>query len=183
MPLIQRHLGSVATYPPDRKANPHVRWNPRDHLIRKSEDIDTGDFRAWLDAQVPLDRLKPSQYDEHRCGFVRHDNFLPPSNAVLERATAQALADVELYYRFYGYRDPHVQRFEELRDYQADSWPQPRRVIAKIEKAQRTDMRLRFRHEDPPDKRVQATRPDRPLPPSSSLRRSASSWTNSIIRR
>lgn len=55
------------------------------------------------------------------------------SNAVLERATAQALADVELYYRFYGYRDPHVQRFEEVRDYQAGTWPHARRVIAKVE--------------------------------------------------
>jgi hypothetical protein len=54
-------------------------------------------------------------------------------NAVLERATAQALADVELYYCFYGYRDPHVQRFEEVRDYQAGSWPHARRVIAKVE--------------------------------------------------
>jgi hypothetical protein len=55
------------------------------------------------------------------------------SNAVLERATAQALADVELYYRFYGDRDPHVQRFEEIRDYQAGTWPHVRRVIAKVE--------------------------------------------------
>jgi Transposase DDE domain group 1 len=55
------------------------------------------------------------------------------SNAVLERATAQALADVELYYRCYGYRDPHVQRFEEVRDYQAGTWPHPRRVVAKVE--------------------------------------------------
>jgi hypothetical protein len=55
------------------------------------------------------------------------------SNAVLERATAGALADVELYYRFYGRREPHVQRFEEIRDYQAGTWPQPRRVVAKIE--------------------------------------------------
>jgi hypothetical protein len=55
------------------------------------------------------------------------------SNPVLERATAQALADVELYHHFYGYRDPHVQRFEEVRDYQAESWPHPRRVIAKVE--------------------------------------------------
>jgi hypothetical protein len=38
------------------------------------------------------------------------------TNAVLERATAQALADVELYYHFYGRRDPYVQRFEEVRD-------------------------------------------------------------------
>jgi hypothetical protein len=56
------------------------------------------------------------------------------SNAVLQRATASALADVELYYHFYGRCDPHVQRFEEIRDYQAESWPQPRRVIAKIER-------------------------------------------------
>ena len=55
------------------------------------------------------------------------------SNSVLQRATAQALADVELYYHFYGYRDPYVQRFEEIRDYRAESWPQPRRVVAKIE--------------------------------------------------
>jgi hypothetical protein len=55
------------------------------------------------------------------------------SNPVLERATAQALADVELYHHFYGYRDPHVQRFEEVRDYQAGSWPHARRVIAKVE--------------------------------------------------
>ena len=55
------------------------------------------------------------------------------SNAVLERATAQALADVELYYAFYGHRDPHVQRFEEVRDYRAGTWPHARRVIAKVE--------------------------------------------------
>jgi hypothetical protein len=56
------------------------------------------------------------------------------TNAVLQRATASALADVELYYAFYGRRDPHVQRFEEIRDYQAEGWPQPRRVIAKVER-------------------------------------------------
>ncbi len=54
-------------------------------------------------------------------------------NPVLERATAQALADVELYYRCYGRRDPHVQRFEEVRGYRAGSWPHPRRVSAKVE--------------------------------------------------
>src|SRR5262249_39889445 len=56
------------------------------------------------------------------------------TNAVLQRATAPALADVELYYHFYGRRHPHVPRFEEVRDYQAGRWPQPRRVIAKIER-------------------------------------------------
>jgi hypothetical protein len=55
------------------------------------------------------------------------------SNPVLERATACALDDVELYYRCYGRREPHVQRYEEVRGYQAGSWPHPRRVVAKIE--------------------------------------------------
>lgn len=55
------------------------------------------------------------------------------TNAVRERATASALADLELYHRCYGHREPHVQRFEEVRDYQAGSWPYPRRVIAKVE--------------------------------------------------
>jgi Transposase DDE domain group 1 len=55
------------------------------------------------------------------------------SNAVLQRATAQALADLELYHCFYSSREPHVQRFEEVKGYQAGSWPHPRRVIAKVE--------------------------------------------------
>jgi DDE family transposase len=55
------------------------------------------------------------------------------SNPVLQRATEQALADVELYHHFYGQREPVVQRFESLTAYQADSWPQPRRIVAKIE--------------------------------------------------
>jgi Transposase DDE domain group 1 len=56
------------------------------------------------------------------------------TNAVLERATAQALDDVELYYAFYGRRDPHVQRFEEVPGYQAGTWPHPRRIVAKVER-------------------------------------------------
>jgi hypothetical protein len=55
------------------------------------------------------------------------------SNAVLQRETAPALADLELYHHFYGHREPHVQRFEEVRGYQAEGWPHPRRIIAKIE--------------------------------------------------
>ena len=55
------------------------------------------------------------------------------TNAVLERLTAGALADVQLYHRCYSHREPHVQRFEELRDYQAGTWPQARRIVAKIE--------------------------------------------------
>jgi hypothetical protein len=56
------------------------------------------------------------------------------TNPVLERCVAQARADVETYYRCYGGRDPFVQRFEEVKDYQAGSWPHPRRVVAKIER-------------------------------------------------
>src|SRR5262249_1529045 len=55
------------------------------------------------------------------------------SNAVLEGATAVALADLEFYYHFYGRREPHVQRYEEVPGYQAGSWPHPRRVVAKLE--------------------------------------------------
>ena len=56
------------------------------------------------------------------------------SNPVLQRATATALADVELYYAFYGRCDPFVQRFEEIRDYQAESRPDARRIVAKVER-------------------------------------------------
>jgi hypothetical protein len=55
------------------------------------------------------------------------------SNGVLQRATEQALADLELYHRFYQHREPAVQRFESLTNYQAESWPRPRRIVAKIE--------------------------------------------------
>lgn len=55
------------------------------------------------------------------------------SNDVLQRRTEQALADLELYYHFYGRREPHVQRYEVLEDYQAGSWSRPRRVVCKVE--------------------------------------------------
>jgi hypothetical protein len=91
---------------------------------------------AWPDVRILLRADNglgvPAVYDF--CEDAHLDYVIGyASNAVLERATAQALADVELYYRFYGRRDPHVQRFEELRDYQASGWPHPRRVVAKVE--------------------------------------------------
>jgi hypothetical protein len=55
------------------------------------------------------------------------------SNAVLQRRTETALSNLELYYHFYGHRDPWVQRFEVLEDYQAGDWSRPRRVVAKLE--------------------------------------------------
>lgn len=66
----------------------------------------------------------------------RHDlpyAFGYASNAVLQRATEQALADLQLYHHFYQHREPSVQRFESLTNYQAESWSQPRRIVAKIE--------------------------------------------------
>ena len=55
------------------------------------------------------------------------------SNDVLEARTAVLLADLEEYYHWYSHREPAVQRFEAIDDYQAGSWSRPRRIIAKIE--------------------------------------------------
>jgi hypothetical protein len=55
------------------------------------------------------------------------------TNPVLQRHSDHWLAEVELVHGFYGYRDPHMQRFESIGGYQAGSWTQPRRVVAKIE--------------------------------------------------
>ena len=56
-----------------------------------------------------------------------------PATPCSRRAPTPALADLELYYHFYGHREPHVQRFEAIEDYQAESWSRPRRIVAKIE--------------------------------------------------
>ena len=55
------------------------------------------------------------------------------SNAVLQRRTERAWWELELYYHFYGRREPQVQRFEVLEDDQADRWSRPRRVVCKVE--------------------------------------------------
>src|SRR5262245_41719921 len=55
------------------------------------------------------------------------------SNAVLQRRTERALWELQEYYHWYGYREPHVQRFEVLEGYQADGWLPPRRVVCKVE--------------------------------------------------
>jgi hypothetical protein len=55
------------------------------------------------------------------------------SNAVLQRRTETAMSDLELYYHFYGHRDPWLQAFEALEDYQAGDWSRPRRIVAKLE--------------------------------------------------
>jgi hypothetical protein len=75
----------------------------------------------------------PAVYDFCEAQDLRYALGLA-SNPVPERRVAQASCDVEEYYRAYGRRDPFVQRFEEIKGYQAGSWPQPRRVVAKIER-------------------------------------------------
>jgi hypothetical protein len=55
------------------------------------------------------------------------------SNTVLKDRTALALSDLETYYAWYSHREPHVQHFAVIEDYQADSWSRPRRIVAKIE--------------------------------------------------
>jgi hypothetical protein len=55
------------------------------------------------------------------------------SNDVLKDRTAAALSDLETYYACYRHREPEVQRFEVIEDYQAESWSRPRRIVAKIE--------------------------------------------------
>jgi hypothetical protein len=55
------------------------------------------------------------------------------SNDVLKERTAAALSDLECYSQFYRHREEHVQRFEVIEDYQAQSWSRPRRIVAKIE--------------------------------------------------
>jgi DDE family transposase len=55
------------------------------------------------------------------------------SNEVLKDRVAQAVTDLQTYYTFYQHREPAVQRFEVIEDYQAESWSRPRRIVAKIE--------------------------------------------------
>lgn len=54
-------------------------------------------------------------------------------NAVLNRRSEPWLNDLAVYYSWYHHREPHVQRFEEITDYQADSWERPRRIVVKLE--------------------------------------------------
>jgi hypothetical protein len=55
------------------------------------------------------------------------------SNAVLKHRIAAALSDLETYYACYQHREPQVQRFEVIEDYQAETWSRPRRIVAKLE--------------------------------------------------
>jgi len=101
-------LGAIVTRP--RAAWPGVRIQ-----VRSDNGLAVPDLYAYCEAQgLP-----------YAFGYA--------TNPVLQRATEQALADLELYHHFYRHREPVVQRYESIPDYQADTWPHPRRVVAKIE--------------------------------------------------
>ena len=55
------------------------------------------------------------------------------SNDVLKERTAAWLADLQEYYHWYHHREPAVQRFEVIEDYQAGTWPHARKIIVKLE--------------------------------------------------
>jgi hypothetical protein len=55
------------------------------------------------------------------------------SNAVLERLSEHWLNEVELVHHFYGDCEPHMQRYEQISDYQAQSWTAARRIVVKVE--------------------------------------------------
>jgi hypothetical protein len=55
------------------------------------------------------------------------------SNEVLKARTQNWLTDLETYYHWYQHREPHVQHFEVIEDYQAGSWSRPRRIVVKLE--------------------------------------------------
>jgi hypothetical protein len=55
------------------------------------------------------------------------------TNNVLRDRTDPWLADLEMYYFWYRHREPHVQRFEVIDDYQAETWSRPRRILVKLE--------------------------------------------------
>jgi hypothetical protein len=55
------------------------------------------------------------------------------SNEVLKDRTEAPLRDLQTYYAYYQHREPEVQRFEVIEDYQAEKWSRPRRIVAKLE--------------------------------------------------
>jgi hypothetical protein len=91
---------------------------------------------AWPDVRIQVRSdnglAVPGLYDYCEAQGLPYA-FGYATNPVLQRATDQALADLELYHHWYRHREPVVQRFESLSSYQAETWPHPRRIVAKIE--------------------------------------------------
>lgn len=55
------------------------------------------------------------------------------ANDVLKDRTDTWLADLQEYHRWYGRSEATVKRFEEIANYQAGTWSQPRRIVVKLE--------------------------------------------------
>jgi hypothetical protein len=55
------------------------------------------------------------------------------ANDTLKARTDPQFADLQEYYHWYSHREPHVQHFEIIDNYQAGTWSRPRRIIAKLE--------------------------------------------------
>jgi Transposase DDE domain group 1 len=100
------------------------------------KEIVTALRRAWPDVLILVrgdsGMAGPDMYEFCEAQGLLYA-FGYASNAVLQRRTERALWELELYYRFYGRYEPHVQRFEVIEDYQAGTWSRPRRVVCKVE--------------------------------------------------
>ena len=102
---------------------------PAEDLERLAELLGGSRIGADAGSLVPLDAgaLRPA------LGRAARPAPRSRSGRVREGRLLHWLAEVELVHRHYGYRDPHVQRYEQITDYRAQSWPQPRRVVVKVE--------------------------------------------------
>jgi hypothetical protein len=111
---VHASCGAVATLQPIVQAL-RAAWPSVTILVRGDSGLATPDIYEFCEAEGLL--------------YI----FGYGSNEVLKERTAAALHDLETYYAFYQHREPEVQRFEILEDYQAESWSRPRRIVAKIE--------------------------------------------------
>jgi hypothetical protein len=111
---VHASCGAVATLQPIVQAL-RAAWPDVTILVRGDSGLATPELYEFCEAQGLL----------YAFGYS--------SNNVLKERTEAALRDLETYYAFYQQREPSVQRFEVLEDYQAESWSRPRRIVAKIE--------------------------------------------------
>jgi len=111
---VHASCGAVATLAPIVEAL-RAAWPDVTILVRGDTGLAVPEVYDWCEAEGLL----------YAFGYA--------SNDALKERTAPALADLQTYYAFYQQREPEVQRFEVIEDYQAESWPRPRRLVAKIE--------------------------------------------------
>ncbi len=115
-----------------RPGNAHASWGAVDTLRR----VVTKLRRNWPDIVI-LVRADNGLATPEMYEFCESEGLLYAFgyaiNSVLERRTAQAMADLRTYHGCYGHREERVQRFERIEDYQAGSWSRPRTIVAKLE--------------------------------------------------